>query len=109
MTDKFFSLTFLLAIYFMTTLGLIQGLIPGGITYKEKDGNTQQIIHSGRIGISLIIASAFSGVVFYFSIYQTTGICKDFIVHVLRDIKYFAHFSNKNNCFILIPTNPWII
>ncbi|MCL6260567.1 hypothetical protein M3O96_15800 [Aquiflexum sp. TKW24L] len=71
MMDIFFSLTFLLVIYFLTTLGLIQGYIPGGITYiKEKNGKTQQIIHYGRIiGISLIIASAFSGVVFYFFIY----------------------------------------
>lgn len=69
--EIFFSILFLLVTYFMTTLGLVQGYIPGGYkTIKEKNGKTYKVINYIRIlGISLIIATIFSGIYFYFFIY----------------------------------------
>lgn len=44
--EIFFSILFLLVTYFMTTLGLVQGYIPGGYkTIKEKNGKTYQVIN----------------------------------------------------------------
>lgn len=71
--EIFFSILFLLVTYFMTTLGVVQGYIPGGYkTVKEKNGKTHQIINYAKIlGISFIIASVFSGMFFYFFIYPS--------------------------------------
>jgi hypothetical protein len=66
-----FSIVFLLVTYFLAALGLIQGFIPGGHKIiREKDGKTREIIQYGKIlGISFIIASVLSGLMFYFFIY----------------------------------------
>jgi hypothetical protein len=55
----------------MTTLGLVQGYIPGGYkTIKEKDGKPYQIINYAKIlGISFLIAAVFSLAFFFFFIY----------------------------------------
>jgi len=71
MIEVFFSISLLLIIYFMTTLGLVQGFVPGGYRLvKEKGGQTHQEINFGKIlAVSFIIASVFSGMMLYFFIF----------------------------------------
>jgi len=71
MTHIFFSIIFLLASYFLAVLALVQGYIPGGYKIiKGEDGKTRETIRYIRVlGISFIIASALSGMMFYFFIY----------------------------------------
>jgi hypothetical protein len=73
MTHIFFSIIFLLASYFLAVLGLVQGYIPGGYRIiKGEDGKTRESIQYVRIiGISFIIATALSGMMFYFFIYPS--------------------------------------
>lgn len=68
MTHFFFSILFLLSTYFLAVLALYQGYIPGGYSnIKGEDGKTHKIKHYGRVlGISFIIASVLTGLMFYF-------------------------------------------
>lgn len=71
--EIFFSLLFLLSSYFMTTMALIHGYIPGGVKHiKEKDGKEKDIVNFGRVfGISFLVASFFSGFIFYIFIFPS--------------------------------------
>jgi hypothetical protein len=73
MMNIFFSIAFLLASYFLAVLALVQGYIPGGYQIiKGEDGQTRKSIQYIRIiGISFMIASALSGMMFYFFIYPS--------------------------------------
>jgi hypothetical protein len=69
--EIFFSILFLLVSYFMTTLALVQGYIPGtSKIVQEKDGKVRQVLQYGKILlISFVIASIFSGLMFYYFVY----------------------------------------
>lgn len=55
----------------MTTLALVQGYIPGTNRFvQEKDGKVRQVLQYGKILlISFVIASFFSGLMFYYFVY----------------------------------------
>ncbi|MCS4434522.1 hypothetical protein [Aquiflexum gelatinilyticum] len=73
MTHILFSIIFLMASYFLAVLALVQGYIPGGYRIeKGDDGKTREFLQYLKIlGISFIIASALSGMMFYFFIYPS--------------------------------------
>jgi hypothetical protein len=62
-----------LASYFLAVLSLVQGYIPGGYRIvKGDDEKTTEIFQFVKIlGISFIIASALSGIMFYYFIYPS--------------------------------------
>ncbi|MFD2200611.1 hypothetical protein [Shivajiella indica] len=71
--EIFFSILVLLTSYFLTSLALFHGYIPGGIErIKEKNGKIRDIIHFWRIFVAcFLIASLFSGLMFYVFVFPT--------------------------------------
>jgi hypothetical protein len=71
MIEIFFSILFLLASYFMKTLAWVQGYVPGTKRFvQQKDGKVHQVLQNGKIlRISFVIASFFSGLMFYYFVY----------------------------------------
>jgi hypothetical protein len=68
-----FSILVLLISYFMTSLALLHGYIPGGVKHiLEKNGEEKDVVNFLRVfGISFLVASFFSGLMFYMFIFPS--------------------------------------
>ncbi|RZS97057.1 hypothetical protein [Cecembia calidifontis] len=71
--DILFSILFLLLSYFFSVLALIHVYIPGGIRQiKGLDQKIREVVNFPRVfGISLLIASLITGIMFYTFIYPS--------------------------------------
>ncbi|GHB28411.1 hypothetical protein [Mongoliitalea lutea] len=68
--EIYFTIGFLLSIYFLTSLALSQGFFPYSKTFiQDKKGEIKPIFYYGRIMlISLLISISLTALMFYFFI-----------------------------------------
>ncbi|EOZ98783.1 hypothetical protein A33Q_1437 [Indibacter alkaliphilus LW1] len=69
--ELIFSLLFLMTAYFLTAVGLIQGLIPGGKkNIRNEDGDLERVLSAKRVlYISFLLASFMTMLMVYFFIF----------------------------------------